>query len=823
MPVLVEMGWGGRVTEPWNIRWTDVTPRVDMVQGVTISRGASDERSETQPGTASLRLANQDGAITPGNPGSPFYPYVRRNTPIRVSATVLLTRTGSAPWPLIRLADDFRDDRIDPVLWPNSYGGVSESDGYARIPCAPGAYAAFQSGRQWTLTGGHFRVRLTKLPEARGSSSAALSIMANSTVDGTRAGFTYNPVAGTMRLVSEVGYYDAAATVLTYSPAEHLWVRIRQAAASLYWETSADGVEWVIRRTLATPAWVGAGPVVMEMVATRTGGTADEVLLGPVNTFIYPRFYGVVNEFPIEWEGLLSSVSISATDLFKRLNRWPVLRSMASEEILRAGPQAFYPLTEETGATSAGNVGPVSRPALAIVQAGTGGTLELGTAAGPAATGEQVPVFTPASATAGKYLSVDIGAGRIPKTEPGQGGGSGDLLFECWFNASATGRVFLSWLDGAPDAFESSIRFSLESGTGRLRLDERFGGNSAGATAATPNLADGAWHHLVYSAAPSVQRAWVDNIFYTLACTPKSNLRVLQVGSYRGTALWAGSISHVAIYADTGAGPYGSDLALHYAAGVTGYEGETADARITRLASYAGITSVTIGGLLHDAMAGQGPGGSSVMARMREVESTESARLFAERDYFGLSYQSRDLRYNPDPIGEVFTIDYADLETGEVKLADDDQKLINRVEGSRPGGAVQVVADATSIEQNGVYEQGLSLIKVSDDAVLNAASWVVSRYSDPAPELREVPIEAATMPTYLDILDGDISGYFTVYGLPAQSSASAIRCTIEGYTETLKEQSHQIVFHTSASNRDSIWVLDDSVYSILGYTTRLAY
>ena len=82
MAVLVEMGWGGLVQAPWSITWTDITNRVDQGQGVTITRGASDELSETQPGTATMTLDNLDGALTPGNPNSPYYPYVRKNAPV---------------------------------------------------------------------------------------------------------------------------------------------------------------------------------------------------------------------------------------------------------------------------------------------------------------------------------------------------------------------------------------------------------------------------------------------------------------------------------------------------------------------------------------------------------------------------------------------------------------------------------------------------------------------------------------------------------------------------------------------------------------------
>ncbi|MFB8392586.1 hypothetical protein ACFC28_21780, partial [Bacillus subtilis] len=250
---------------------------------------------------------------------------------------------------------------------------------------------------------------------------------------------------------------------------------------------------------------------------------------------------------------------------------------------------------------------------------------------------------------------------------------------------------------------------------------------------------------------------------------------------------------------------------------------ESAAERIQRLARYAGVDSVTILGGTFDPIASQAAGGTQVVARMREVEYTESAKLYAERDYFGLAFQSRDLRYNPDPSGEVFTVTYADLEPG-TSISDDDQKMVNSLQASRPGGATQRVTAPSSITAFGLYEpQPLDILKTSDNSVLDAAYWVVSRYANPGPELREVVIEAYTMPNYLDILDADISSYFTVYGLPSQAPASSMRVTVEGYTETIKERSHVIQFHTSASFNDSVWVLGDPVYSRLDSTTRLAY
>lgn len=168
MPVLVEMGWGGLVQYPWSITWTDITNRVDMVQGVTITRGASDELSETQPGTATMTLDNLDGGLTPGNPNSPYYPYVRKNAPIRVSIAHYPARTGAAPYPVAMLTDEFDDQRMNATLWTSAGGAAETAEGRLRLPATAGVTARYTSLRQWTLAGSQVAVKLVAVPAAGG-------------------------------------------------------------------------------------------------------------------------------------------------------------------------------------------------------------------------------------------------------------------------------------------------------------------------------------------------------------------------------------------------------------------------------------------------------------------------------------------------------------------------------------------------------------------------------------------------------------------------------------------------------------------------------
>ncbi|MGW9285278.1 hypothetical protein ACWGSA_24535, partial [Streptomyces diastaticus] len=712
-----------------------------------------------------------------------------------------------------QLGDDFDDGRVDSVLWPNSYGGVVERGGVVRIPVSTAGDAGLQSVRQWTLKGSRLTAKLVTVPKAGGSSNVAASMWVNSTTAGTRIGWRYDALTGLLAASNQAAYFDGSAVNLTYSPIDHAWLRVRESGGTVYWETSRDGFSWTVRRTLAAPAWVSSQTHAVEFPATRTGGTNDFIEWDLVGAIIKPRFCGTANEFPVDWEGLSSTVTVTCTDLFKRLNRLPVLRSMAAEEVLASGPLAFYPLTEPSDSTSAGDLSGIGAGSLTIQQVGTGGTLAMAAAPGPPATEDQVPLFTPSSATAGKWLSANMGDDVQTQLNGGR------PVLECWFQTTTAGRAIMAL--ASPDL--QYVHVLSLSGSGQLQIEwTDTGGTLATAPIPfTPGLADGNWHHVAFGQYSKL--VFLDGALAMAGVSVPygTDQRILHIGGYRGTRLWSGSIAYVALYGVAQAAE--SRLASHYRAGATGYAGESAAERIQRLARYAGVDSVTILGGTFDPIASQAAGGTQVVARMREVEYTESAKLYAERDYFGLAFQSRDLRYNPDPSGEVFTVTYADLEPG-TSISDDDQKMVNSLQASRPGGATQRVTAPSSITAFGLYEpQPLDILKTSDNSVLDAAYWVVSRYANPGPELREVVIEAYTMPNYLDILDADISSYFTVYGLPSQAPASSMRVTVEGYTETIKERSHVIQFHTSASFNDSVWVLGDPVYSRLDSTTRLAY
>ncbi|MEU6344488.1 hypothetical protein ABZ883_26470 [Streptomyces sp. NPDC046977] len=813
--VLVDAGFGGTVTDPDNIPWVDISRYVDLVTGVSIQRGASDEQSDIQPATCSMTLNNQDGRFTADLSTSPYSPNVVMNTPIRVSVATMDAPSGSAPWALSKLCDDFDDDRINTARWTVA-GSVTETGGRIRIPAAAGVTSSLTSTRQWTLTGSFTTVRVSTAPSPTGASTCTASFMVNAVTAGTRIGFIVNTVAGTLQCRSEVGGSDGGATTDTWDPLGFQYLRIREISGTVYWEASGDGYGWFVLRSASTPSWVGTNQVTLQLAATRTGGATTFAEFDLVGAVVHPRFWGMVNEWPNAWKGLQSTVSITATDMFKWLNLQPSLRSMLAEEILRDGPLAYYPLNEPAESTSAGDLAAGGAGPLATIQAGSGGTLTFASASGPPATGDQAPVFTPASATAGKYLRGDLGDTFFDLSV--HAGQVGYLFWECWFSTSTTDRIMFAL---SSKNSEWISKWMLESGTGKLKVVNTpgFGATPITYVIPTANLADGQLHHMLYDQAASA--FWIDGV--PVSSPPGVgalvDLRTLSVGGYNGTQLWSGTIAHLAFYSPA---LFAGDLTDHYDAGFDGYAGEPADFRIERLGYYTGLSTATALGQTFDPIASQGTGGARALEMMKQVETTEGAKLFADRDWAGVTFQSRDLRYNPTPEVEL---SYGDLETDDIEGSLDDQKMVNTVVASRPGGATQRVVDQASRARYGPVERQLDILKTSDNAVLDAANWLVNRYANPHGEIREVPIEAYSMgtATYRDLLDLGLSGIITVTDLPAQSPTPEQTLFIEGYTETIYVRRHRIQFHTSRSVNDSVWVLDDPLYSVLGSTTRLAY
>ncbi|MFI8191372.1 hypothetical protein ACIF8T_21555 [Streptomyces sp. NPDC085946] len=185
---------------------------------------------------------------------------------------------------LSTLQDNFNDGVIGPV-WGNSYGGVTETGGQARVPCGTG-FAGYQTAYSWTMAGASFFVKIGTVPTAGAATECYCGVLVNSPTAGTRIGFTINAVAGLLRCKNDVGYFDSGVVEIAYNPATMAFLRLREDAGTVYWDTSPDGTTWTNRRSLATPAWVTTeiDTCALDMSAHRNAGTTDVATYDLFNT-----------------------------------------------------------------------------------------------------------------------------------------------------------------------------------------------------------------------------------------------------------------------------------------------------------------------------------------------------------------------------------------------------------------------------------------------------------------------------------------------------------------------------------------------------------
>lgn len=186
---------------------------------------------------------------------------------------------------LTTLVDNFNDGIVGPE-WGDSYGGVTETGGQARVPLVAGAYAGYQTGRAWTLAGATIFLKTPTLPAVSSGTDVGVHFMITSATAGTALGFKINRVTNMLRMQSNVAYFDGAAVEIAYNATTHLWLRIRENGTNVLWDTSPDGTTWTTRRTLATPAWVTAAvdTCAVDLFCYRDAGTTDYAAYDNVNT-----------------------------------------------------------------------------------------------------------------------------------------------------------------------------------------------------------------------------------------------------------------------------------------------------------------------------------------------------------------------------------------------------------------------------------------------------------------------------------------------------------------------------------------------------------
>lgn len=132
LDALIELAFGADLAaDPSTWTWTAISeppagstePRLETQSPLSIRRGRADESSAHQPASISFVLRNHDGALTPDNPLSPYWPNVDVGTPCRITLRGLPIVGNPESVRLVGTVDSWEP------YWPHQAGGKVRADG----------------------------------------------------------------------------------------------------------------------------------------------------------------------------------------------------------------------------------------------------------------------------------------------------------------------------------------------------------------------------------------------------------------------------------------------------------------------------------------------------------------------------------------------------------------------------------------------------------------------------------------------------------------------------------------------------------------------
>lgn len=859
LPVTVEMAFGATGT-PLGWTWTDVTSRMES-QTLTVRQGRPDEGGALQPASVSIELQNNDGALMPGNPASPYWPNVVRGTPLRVSVD------GAVPALL-----------LDGAGWAstpdNAAFDVTDLD--LRIRCQPDAWA---NGVTWTggaRTFTNVQYLITRWISAGNQRSFALSVAGAGwpsvawSSDGTLA-------VGGSRWFSELvaaqqpiwlgltvdtndgsGHHVVSSWVSTATtpPADiTTWDLLETATITGTTSVFGGGADVQLGAITSSPSFRGRifaaeirstinGTVVAnpDFTTATPGATTVTDSTGKVWTLQgtakistrRPRFVGTVDEITPVWpfgdhnaSGTQPSearVEITASDLVRRLGQGAKpLRSSLYRHITSsryaASITAYWPCEDDSGAVqlAAGkaNVGPITLTGK--VSAGSDASLPA-SASLPSVQANETVRFAasiPAGGSTTKWTVEWLHKIQTMATDP-------TFTPMLTILATGTGRQWRVSINGTvllTEVFnnDGALIKSNATGTANLsgewvlwRLDAAESGGTVTWTIASVVLSTGG------------NGSVTDSHSGTLGAV---------TGLDTSTTAPADGMSFGHIIVHDGS------LALGWLAGAdTAWVGESAAHRIWRLCTEEGVPVEVIGetscfSTLRGDLARSEPmgpqGRATLLSLLAQAAGVDLGAIGARTTAPGFMYRARKTIENQTPALELDAARNHITRPLQPRL--DDQRLRNDVAVASTGGSSARVTEAASVALEGLYAEqvdinGVGGVPIQTDIALavdglaaavesqnlQQAGWRVSVGTWPGMRYPTVSIDLGVAPDLIapfhDLRVGDL---VTLTGLPDQHPTGTIELLVEGITERLTPTTWLVTLTCSPGGPWQLGALDD--------------
>lgn len=775
--VKVEVAFNAGYSTPAASRtWTDVSTYLELAEGIGIQRGRQDELGTVDASTLSLTLDNKDGRFTPDRTGSPYYPNVKLNRPIRVTATTIGNLVVNSTF------------EVDTATWSIALGTIARVttqfwQGAASLQINWPTVAAAGETVFCTPTGLTIGQTYTYSAYVRTpSGTPRVRLIGGGTSPGT------SPASSV-----STSWQRLSATFVAEATSHNMQV-VNVDATTAGQTSHVDGV--MLNVGAAAPDWTSQAPVAST------------------------RFTGYVDEWPVEWDGTdaYAKSTVTATSRLARLGNAAALSNIIAEEYRRDSPAAHYMMNNRNDAT--GKQSPLLRT---FSNSGTGTAVNFTNATGPGTDG-----ITAATFAGGEWL--------VKRWEP-VNASSPTGTVEFFLLTSTANKTVLGAPD---ETSSSTGRvYYVEIGSdGKLIVGQSLGttGGAAWSQPSTNSVADGLTRHIAIVCDGSSTKLYINGALDVSNANNWAGFnKILSVG---GSATYdiqggagfiprgamSGVIAHLAVY----------DYALtagrifdHAAAGLSGFAGEAPWLRTGRYAIYAGVPAAenNFDVDASPAIAHVDTTDQSALDLMQRVAATAGSLFFDARDG-NLRYLTRSNRYDATA---AFTLDMGkqQVEAG-VTPKYDDQTLINDFTATLIGddGLAVRAVDQASVDDHGPRAESLELLTADARFAADVAWWNVNTYKQPRARVPDLSFDLLTLDaaTQAAVMAADIGSMFTVTNWPSQAAKTTASFFIEGYTETIGPHSHTFSLNVSPGE---IWLetfkVGDNPRGTLDSIYRIAY
>lgn len=818
--------------------WTNITTDVYTRDGIHISRGRADEAARVDPGKCTMTLNNGASKVAPGvtgrysprNPLSDLFGKIGRNTPLRVSVNAgdsYLATTGTntsnngASTPDTAALDivgdlDIRfEARLDNWM----------ADGSVEL-CGKGLIGGNQ--RSWLLmmrdrklhlewsAAGTTTVQVDSTAEIQLPPSERLAVRVTLDVDNGASGntatfYTAPSIGGTWTQLGNP-VVTAGTTSIFNSTAP---VRVGDGWGDLAFPCSSGAV-YAFELRNGIGGTLVANPnfrVQTPGAVSFADGTGKTWTVGASTTISNrkTRFVGEVSSWPPRWDvsgkdvytpveaaGILRRLGQGASPLQSTLRRripnYPNISPTPVQVV------AYWPMEEERNATQAYSPIPGVRP------------LNL--------TG--FDMASDDSLAGSSALPSIKGGATLSGTVPAPTGTVTQWHTEFVFFTSAgptTTRTVLQWLGTGT---VKRWRLMIDSGGCQIHGYDDNETEIVTELVAITSIFNRWCRWKVYATQSG------GNVNYTIQWVTVGAGSASVSGSYAGSV---GRISGV-----SGPDPYSSDLdgfkighlgvltvadTLAYNDGDIGFAGETAGARMERLAGEEGIPIAVYGDASAMELVGaQRP--DAVLNLLEDAGDADHGILYEARETIGLSYRDRSGLYNQTP---TLALDYA--VSGHVapplEPVDDDQSVTNDVTVTRAGGSsARAVQDTGPLnvqtpdqDPDGVgrYDESVTLNLYNDDQAADHAGWLLHLGTWDETRYPVLRVNLAAAPSLIEAVTAiDLGDRITVAHPPAWLPLDLIDLLGQGYSETLGHPNDWVLeFNCTPAGPWDVAVSDDFV------------